>query len=105
MTGMQVTQALERARAERGGLPTSIMVDNGTEFCSLQSRHVGFRFAALRFLLLYFKFSVLRLFALCRVMLMQKSCGYTAFEAREGTLHSASGSRTAPTYRYLRQWR
>jgi putative transposase len=34
MTGMQVAQALERAKAERGRLPTSITVDNGTEFCS-----------------------------------------------------------------------
>ena len=30
MTGMQVAQALERAQAERGRLPTSITVDYGT---------------------------------------------------------------------------
>jgi putative transposase len=34
MTGMMVAQALERANAERGKLPASITVDNGTEFCS-----------------------------------------------------------------------
>ena len=34
MTGMMVAQALERAKAERGKLPASITVDNGTEFCS-----------------------------------------------------------------------
>ena len=34
MTGMQVAQALERARQERGSLPQSITVDNGSEFCS-----------------------------------------------------------------------
>ena len=34
MTGMQVAQALERAQAERGGLPGSITVDNGSEFSS-----------------------------------------------------------------------
>jgi putative transposase len=34
MTGMKVAQALERARQERGGLPESITVDNGSEFCS-----------------------------------------------------------------------
>jgi len=31
---MQVAQALERAKAERGHLPASLTVDNGTEFCS-----------------------------------------------------------------------
>jgi putative transposase len=34
MTGMKVAQALEQARQERGGLPESITVDNGSEFCS-----------------------------------------------------------------------
>jgi putative transposase len=34
MTGMTVAQALERAKVERGKLPASITVDNGTEFCS-----------------------------------------------------------------------
>jgi putative transposase len=34
MTGMKVAQALERAKEERGALPRSITVDNGTEFCS-----------------------------------------------------------------------
>jgi len=34
MTGMKVVHALEKARAERGSLPTSITVDNGSEFCS-----------------------------------------------------------------------
>jgi putative transposase len=34
MTGMQVAQVLERAKVERGKLPASITVDNGTEFCS-----------------------------------------------------------------------
>lgn len=34
MTGMKVAQALERARDERGTLPESITVDNGSEFCS-----------------------------------------------------------------------
>jgi putative transposase len=34
MTGMTVAQALERAKEERGKLPASITVDNGTEFCS-----------------------------------------------------------------------
>ena len=34
MTGMKVAQALERAKAERGGLPSSITVDNGSEFSS-----------------------------------------------------------------------
>ena len=34
MTGMKVAQALERARHERGHLPESITVDNGSEFCS-----------------------------------------------------------------------
>jgi len=34
MTGMKVAQALERAKVERGGLPASITVDNGSEFCS-----------------------------------------------------------------------
>ena len=32
MTGMKVAQALERAKAERGRLPESITVDNGSEF-------------------------------------------------------------------------
>ena len=32
MTGMKVTQALEHARHERGHLPESITVDNGSEF-------------------------------------------------------------------------
>jgi putative transposase len=31
MTGMKVAQALERAKAERGSLPVSITVDNGSE--------------------------------------------------------------------------
>ncbi len=34
MTGMKVAQALERAQQERGHLPESITVDNGSEFCS-----------------------------------------------------------------------
>jgi len=34
ITGMTVAQALERVKVERGSLPTSITVDNGTEFCS-----------------------------------------------------------------------
>ena len=34
MTGMKVAQALKRARQERGSLPESITVDNGSEFCS-----------------------------------------------------------------------
>jgi putative transposase len=34
MTGMKVAQALERAKEERGSLPGSITVDNGSEFCS-----------------------------------------------------------------------
>ncbi|GAC1507520.1 MAG: hypothetical protein NVS1B11_09000 [Terriglobales bacterium] len=34
MSGMKVTQALERAQMERGSLPESITVDNGSEFCS-----------------------------------------------------------------------
>ena len=34
MTGMKVAQALERAKCERGSLPDSITVDNGSEFCS-----------------------------------------------------------------------
>lgn len=34
MTGVRVGQALERAKVERGKLPASITVDNGTEFCS-----------------------------------------------------------------------
>ncbi len=34
MTGMKVAQALERAKQERGGVPESITVDDGTEFCS-----------------------------------------------------------------------
>jgi putative transposase len=34
MTGMKVAQALESARQERGSLPESITVDNGSEFCS-----------------------------------------------------------------------
>jgi hypothetical protein len=37
MTGMKVVRALEKARAERGSLPTSITVDNGV----LQSRPGG----------------------------------------------------------------
>jgi len=32
MTGMKVAQALEHARHERGGLPESITMDNGSEF-------------------------------------------------------------------------
>jgi len=32
MTGMQVAQVLERAKVERGKLPASITVDNGTGF-------------------------------------------------------------------------
>jgi len=34
MTGVKVAQALEHARHERGHLPESITVDNGSEFCS-----------------------------------------------------------------------
>ena len=34
MTGMKVAQALEGTRQERGSLPKSITVDNGSEFCS-----------------------------------------------------------------------
>jgi putative transposase len=34
MTGMKVAQALERVKDEGGGLPASITVDNGSEFCS-----------------------------------------------------------------------
>jgi putative transposase len=34
MTGMKVAQVLEHAEPERGALPESIRVDNGSEFCS-----------------------------------------------------------------------
>jgi putative transposase len=34
MSGMKVAHALERAKGERGALPSSITVDNGSEFCS-----------------------------------------------------------------------
>ena len=34
MTGVKVAQALNRAQLERGSLPESITVDNGSEFCS-----------------------------------------------------------------------
>ena len=34
MSGMKVAQALQRAKLERGSLPESITVDNGSEFCS-----------------------------------------------------------------------
>jgi transposase InsO family protein len=34
MTGMKVAQALQRAKVERGSLPATITVDNGSEFCS-----------------------------------------------------------------------
>lgn len=34
MTGMKVAQALEQAKQERGSLPESITVDNGSEFSS-----------------------------------------------------------------------
>ena len=34
MTGMKVAQALHRAKVERGSLPATITVDNGSEFCS-----------------------------------------------------------------------
>lgn len=34
MTGMKVAQTLEQAKAERGRLPGSITVDNGSEFSS-----------------------------------------------------------------------
>lgn len=34
MTGMKVAQALERAKDERGSLPETITVDNGSEVCS-----------------------------------------------------------------------
>jgi putative transposase len=34
MTGMKVAQALEHAKEQRGSLPESITVDNGTEFSS-----------------------------------------------------------------------
>ena len=34
MTGMKLAQALERAKVERGRLPASITVDNGSEFSS-----------------------------------------------------------------------
>jgi putative transposase len=34
MTGMKVAEALENAKRERGSLPESITVDNGSEFCS-----------------------------------------------------------------------
>jgi len=34
ITGMTVAQALERVKVERGSLPASITVHNGTEFCS-----------------------------------------------------------------------
>jgi len=34
MTWMKVVKALERAQQERGSLPKSITVDNGSEFCS-----------------------------------------------------------------------
>ena len=34
MTGAKVVQALNRAKLERGSLPESITVDNGSEFCS-----------------------------------------------------------------------
>jgi putative transposase len=39
MTGMKVVQALERAQQERGSLPKSITVDNGSEFCSRALGH------------------------------------------------------------------
>ena len=34
MTGTKVAEALENAKRERGSLPESITVDNGSEFCS-----------------------------------------------------------------------
>jgi transposase InsO family protein len=34
MTGMKVAQALEQAKMERGSLPASITVNNGSEFCN-----------------------------------------------------------------------
>jgi len=34
MTGTKVAQALNAAKQERGSLPESITVDNGSEFCS-----------------------------------------------------------------------
>jgi putative transposase len=34
MTGMKVAQALEQVKGERGALPASITVDNGSEFGS-----------------------------------------------------------------------
>jgi putative transposase len=34
MTGMKAAQVLERAKQDRSGLPESITVDNGSEFCS-----------------------------------------------------------------------
>jgi integrase-like protein len=34
MTGMKVAQALQRAKVERGSLPATITMDNGSEFCS-----------------------------------------------------------------------
>ena len=34
MIGIKVVQALEKARGERGSLPKSITMDNGSEFCS-----------------------------------------------------------------------
>jgi hypothetical protein len=34
MTGIKVAHALNRAKLERGSLPESITVDNGSEFCS-----------------------------------------------------------------------
>ena len=34
MTGMKVAQVLDRVKPERDGLPESITVDNGSEFCS-----------------------------------------------------------------------
>jgi len=50
MTGMKVSQALDAANQERGCLPESITVDNGSEFCSraleawAMSRKIQLRF-------------------------------------------------------------
>ena len=43
MTGTKVVQALEQARGERGSLPKSITVDNGSEFCSRALEALGDR--------------------------------------------------------------
>jgi putative transposase len=50
-TGMKVAQVLERAKQDRNGLPESITVDNGSEFCSraLEAWAMGKRCAVVQF--------------------------------------------------------